>query len=260
MTCYNSPRLTHLGLLNETRVMALQEKTIIEVKDLKKVYKVGTELVFALNGVSLQMRKGEFCAIVGTSGSGKSTLLNMLAGLEPPSKGEISINGQNIVGMTEGQLVSFRRQHIGFVFQSFNLIPSMKAWENVALPLTFRGFAAPVRKKMAIDILCELGLEKHIDHRPQEMSGGQQQRVAIARALVVQPEIVFADEPTGNLDSRTGKEIMELIQRISREKDQTLVMVTHDDRLAAYADRIFRISDGKIIAVEEGQNRHETDQ
>ncbi len=229
-----------------------KKKTVISVKDLYKIYRVGENRVRALNGVSFTIEKGEFCAIVGTSGSGKSTLLNMLAGLEKPTKGEIVIAGEHMETKNENQLVQFRREHIGFIFQSFNLLPSMNALENVAMPLTFQGMSKEKRLKKADEVLELVGLSKHKKHRPTQMSGGQQQRVGIARALVVQPEIIFADEPTGNLDSRTSAEVMALIKKIIREKNQTLVMVTHDDHLAQFADRIFRISDGKIISIENG--------
>lgn len=233
-------------------------KSIIEVEDLRKVYRVGKQPVFALNSVSFSIEKGEFCAIVGTSGSGKSTLLNLLAGLEPASKGSIRINNIITSRLSEKELVEFRRQYIGFIFQSFNLIPSMTAWENVALPLLFRGVSEGRRKKAAIRMLNRLGLRDHIMHKPSELSGGQQQRVGIARALVVKPAIVFADEPTGNLDSVTSREIMDLLREISQESQQTLIMVTHDNSIAAYADRIFRISDGKIIGIEKGTKQNES--
>ncbi|HHU52807.1 MAG TPA: ABC transporter ATP-binding protein [Clostridiaceae bacterium] len=234
-----------------------KQDIVIKVNDLKKVYRVGKQPVFALNGVSFEIERGEFCSIVGTSGSGKSTLLNLLAGLEPPSKGSIFVNNLPIVGLSEKKLVDFRRDQVGFIFQSFNLIQTMTAWENVALPLIFRGTPISKRKKIAIRILHKLGLKTHIYHKPNELSGGQQQRVGIARALVVNPAIVFADEPTGNLDSATSAEIMQLIQQISRENNQTLIMVTHDEHLAQYADRIFRISDGKIIGIEKGSKNYE---
>lgn len=228
------------------------KETVISVKDLYKIYRVGDSKVRALNGVSFTIEKGEFCAIVGTSGSGKSTLLNMLAGLEKPTKGEIVIAGEHMENKNENQLVKFRREHIGFIFQSFNLLPTMNALENIAMPLTFQGMDKAKRLKKAEEVLDLVGLSKHKNHKPTQMSGGQQQRVGIARALVVQPEIIFADEPTGNLDSKTSAEVMNLIKKIIREKNQTLVMVTHDDHLASFADRIFRISDGKIISIEKG--------
>lgn len=233
------------------------DNTIIKVKNLHKLYKVGAQYVHALAGVSFEVERGEFCAIVGTSGSGKSTLLNMLAGLEPPSKGEIIIGNKAIVGLSESDLVKFRRENVGFIFQSFNLIQTMNCIENVALPLTFRGESRAKREKIALRILKSLGLYEHRYHKANELSGGQQQRVGIARALAVKPEIIFADEPTGNLDSKTSMSTMELIRKIVKKQNQTLIMVTHDDNLAQYADRIFRISDGKIIGIEQGSKRYE---
>ncbi len=238
--------------------MADSKKTVIRVEDLYKIYRVGESKVRALNGVSFTIEKGEFCAIVGTSGSGKSTLLNMLAGLEKPTKGKIVIAGEHMETKNENQLVKFRREHIGFIFQSFNLLGTMNALENVAMPLTFQGMPKEKRMKRAEEVLELVGLSKHKNHKPTQMSGGQQQRVGIARALVVQPEIIFADEPTGNLDSKTSAEVMTLIKKIIREKNQTLVMVTHDDHLASFADRIFRISDGKIISIENGSEAETT--
>lgn len=224
---------------------------IIEVKNLFKLYRVGDSVVRALNGVDFSINEGEFCAIVGTSGSGKSTLLNMLAGLEKPTKGEVIISGEHMERLNEDQLVKFRRDHVGFIFQSFHLIGTMNAVENVALPLSFRGEKREVRLKKADKMLDLVNLKKHKKHLPNQMSGGQQQRVGVARALVVDPRIIFADEPTGNLDSHTSKEVMELMQKVVREQKKTLVMVTHDNELAAYADRIFHIIDGKIVKIEE---------
>lgn len=227
------------------------EKTVIDVKNLYKIYRVGDTKVRALNGVSFQIKKGEFCSIVGTSGSGKSTLLNMLAGLEKPTKGEVIIAGDHIEHMKENELVRFRQKHIGFIFQSFNLLGAYDAVENVALPLTFQGVDKAEREKRAREMLKLVGLSKYMDHTPTQMSGGQQQRVGVARALVVAPEIIFADEPTGNLDSNTSAEVMRLMQTVVREKNQTLIMVTHDNHLARFADRIFHIKDGKIESIEE---------
>ena len=224
---------------------------VIEVRDLYKLYRVGDEIVRALDGVNFDICEGEFCAIVGTSGSGKSTLLNMLAGLEKPTKGSVGIAGQHIETLHEDQLVRFRRDHVGFIFQSFHLLGTMNAVENVALPLSFRGIPKDIRLKKADKMLDLVNLKKHKKHLPNQMSGGQQQRVGVARALVVDPKIIFADEPTGNLDSHTSEEVMELMQKVVREQKKTLVMVTHDQHLAAYADRIFHIRDGKILKIEE---------
>ena len=228
-----------------------QAGPVIRVKDLYKIYRIGETKVRALNGVSFTINRGDFCSIVGTSGSGKSTLLNMLAGLEKPTKGEIVIAGEHMERKTENQLVAFRREHIGFIFQSFNLMGTMNAIENVALPLTFQGMDRKSRIRKAEEMLELVGLEKHKKHRPNQMSGGQQQRVGVARALVVEPEIIFADEPTGNLDSNTSVEVMNLMKKLVREKQQTLVMVTHDNYLAGFADLVLRIRDGKIIEIED---------
>ena len=221
---------------------------VIEVKNLYKLYRVGDEVVRALDGVDFNIYKGEFCAIVGTSGSGKSTLLNMLAGLEKPTKGEVIISGEHIEKKNEEELVKFRRDNVGFIFQSFHLLGTMNAVENVALPLSFRGVPKDVRLKKADKML---DLVNHKKHMPNQMSGGQQQRVGVARALVVEPKIIFADEPTGNLDSHTSEEVMELMQQVVRQQKKTLVMVTHDNHLATYADRVFHIRDGKIIKIED---------
>ena len=230
-------------------------KKVIEVKNLYKLYKLGDSAVRALNGVSLEIYEGEFCAIVGTSGSGKSTMLNMLAGLEKPTKGEVIIDGQHIENLKEDELVKYRREKVGFIFQSFQLLGSMNALENVALPLSFRGVPRAERLKKADKMLDLVKLGKHKKHLPNQMSGGQQQRVGVARALVVDPKIIFADEPTGNLDSRTSQEVMALMQQVVREQKKTLVMVTHDDHLAGYADRIFHIIDGKIVKVENNRKK-----
>ena len=232
-------------------------KKMIQVSGLYKIYRVGTTKVYALNGVDFTLNKGEFCAIVGPSGSGKSTLLNMLAGLEKPSRGEIVIAGTHIEKMTERQLVTFRREHVGFIFQSYNLLQTMNAVENVALPLSFRGVAKKEREGKARKFLKLVGLEKQMNHMANEMSGGQQQRVGIARALVVNPQIIFADEPTGNLDSKTTMEVLKLMRRIVREQQQTLIMVTHDNHLASFADKQIHIVDGKITGIEEQHHEEE---
>ncbi len=230
--------------------MGETREPVIQVKNLYKIFRVGNEKVRALNGVDMTIYKGEFCAIVGTSGSGKSTMLNMLAGLEKPTKGEVIISGQHLEKMNENQLVKFRRERVGFIFQSFNLLGTMNAIENVALPLTFRGVDKKTREGKAVKMLKLVGLPKHMKHRPNEMSGGQQQRVGVARALVLDPEIIFADEPTGNLDSNTSAEVLKLMRKVVQEQNQTMVMVTHDNHLAGFADRIFHIIDGKIVKVE----------
>ena len=232
-----------------------KKEPVIEVKNLYKIYRIGQNKVRALNGVDMTIYRGEFCSIVGTSGSGKSTMLNMLAGLEKPTKGTIKIAGKHIEKLSENQLVKFRREKVGFIFQSFNLLGTMNAVENVALPLSFRGVPKRVRLKKASAMLDLVGLKTQKKHRPNQMSGGQQQRVGVARALVVDPEIIFADEPTGNLDSHTSAEVMELMRKVVMEQNKTLVMVTHDNHLATFADRIFHIIDGKIVKVEERDHR-----
>lgn len=226
-------------------------KYAIETRGLHKFYQLGENTVRALNGVDITIEKGIFCSIVGASGSGKSTLLNMLAGLEPPTKGEIIVAGRHIEKLKENQLVRFRRKYVGFIFQSFNLMPTMTALENVALPLSFRGMDAKKRLRMADEMMDLVGLSKYKKNLPSQMSGGQQQRVGVARALVLSPQIIFADEPTGNLDSKTSKEVMALMKSVVVQKGMTLVMVTHDNALAAQADRVIRISDGKVIENEE---------
>ncbi len=235
------------------------DDTVISVKNLYKIYRIGETRVRALNGVSFTIERGNFCAIVGASGSGKSTLLNMLAGLEKPTKGEIVIAGEHMEKKTENQLVAFRREHIGFIFQSFNLMGTMNAVENVALPLTFQGMDKKKRNARAEAMLELVGLTKYKKHKPNQMSGGQQQRVGVARALVVEPEIIFADEPTGNLDSNTSVEVMNLMKKVVREKRQTLVMVTHDNYLAGFADIVLRIKDGRIIEIEDKRGREDSD-
>ena len=224
---------------------------ILEVQNLCKTYGSGEAEVNALNQVSFSVRKGEFIAIIGESGSGKSTLLNIVGGLDNPTSGKVWIDGKDVFSMSEKKLTIFRRQHIGFIFQSYNLLPTLSAVENVALPLTFQGVNRKMRTKRANELLNLVGLATHKKHKPTQMSGGQQQRVGMARALVVEPEIIFADEPTGNLDSVTSEEMMQLMRKVVYQRHQTLVMVTHDDHLASYADRIIRIRDGKVISITE---------
>lgn len=204
-----------------------------------------------MDNINLEIPKGQICCILGTSGSGKSTLLNLMAGLERPTKGSIIIKGKNIERMSENGLAKFRQKYIGFVFQSYNLLPALTALENVSLPLVFRGVGRKARNKRAKELLEQVGLGTHLKHKPNQMSGGQQQRVGIARAFVGNPEIVFADEPTGNLDSKTTVEIMNLIIGLARKNNQTLVIVTHDMNIAKYADRIIYILDGNIEKIED---------
>ena len=227
----------------------MEQKPIITLRDVTKVYHVGSVDVHALRGVDLTVAPGELCCIIGRSGSGKSTLLNLLAGLEPATSGEIIIANKHLERMNQSELILFRQKHVGFIFQSFNLMPYYTALENVAFPLSFRGVPKPVRLRRAKEALKTVGLESHMKHKPSQMSGGQQQRVGIARALVTDPEIIFADEPTGNLDSNTSDEVMHAICKTVREKGKTLIMVTHDPNMAEFADKIINILDGKIIDI-----------
>lgn len=219
---------------------------IIHTVNLCKVYAVGKERVVALNDVSISIEKGEFCCIVGQSGSGKSTLLNQLAGLEKPTRGKVFIGSHEISAMTEDELAKFRQAHLGFIFQSYNLLPTMTAAENVALPLMFKGISRSRRLAMARKELKNMGLGGRAEHMPTEMSGGQQQRVGIARAFVSKPRVIFADEPTGNLDSITSKQVLYRMLQISKQMGTTFVMVTHEPELASCADRIITILDGKV--------------
>ncbi len=221
---------------------------MIHVRDVRKVYLVGKEKVVAVEHVSLEVRRGEICCILGPSGSGKSTLLNLMAGLERPSRGSITLAGADVTGFSEKQWALFRQKNIGFIFQSYNLMPAMTAVENVALPLAFRGMDRRRREKIAARMLKAVGLGGRLRHRPTQMSGGQQQRVGIARAFVSRPEVVFADEPTGNLDSKTGRSVMELMVAMAKKYGETLVVVTHDPEIAKYADRVVTIRDGVVVS------------
>ena len=232
-------------------------KTVIEVRDAKKIYRMGQEKIRAVDGVSFTVEEGEFCCLLGTSGSGKSTLLNLMAGIEKLTKGEIIIKGKSIGKMNENKLAKFRQDYLGFVFQSYNLIGSMTALENVEFPLVFKRVPASKRRKQAAEMLKNVGLKGRMQHKPKEMSGGQQQRVGIARAFVAKPAIVFADEPTGNLDSKTTIEVMDMLKAMARKNKQTVVMVTHDKKLTEYADKIINILDGKIESIEYQDNPKE---
>lgn len=225
-------------------------ENIITIKDLKKVYRMGQEKVYALNGIDLEVKKGEICCLFGTSGSGKSTLLNMVAGLEKPTRGSVVIKGTHIEKLNENELAKFRQKYIGFIFQSYNLLPNLTALENVTLPLMFKGYSKRARNKEALEMLKAVGLENRINHKPSQMSGGQQQRVSIARAFVEKPEIILADEPTGNLDSKTTIEIMDLIAGMAKKYGQTILLVSHDTEASAYADRIVYLRDGVIEKIE----------
>ncbi len=216
---------------------------------------MGEEKIVALDHMDLEIEKGEICCLFGTSGSGKSTLLNMLAGLEKPTKGTIKIKNIHIERLNEEQLAIFRQKYIGFVFQSYNLIPSLTALENVALPLVFQGVPKKERNKRAKEMLEAVGLGDRLRHKPKEMSGGQQQRVSIARAFVSRPKILFADEPTGNLDTHTTLEVMGIITHIAKELDQTLIIVSHDPEIAGYAHKIITIRDGNIYRIEKNTDK-----
>ncbi|PST48851.1 macrolide ABC transporter ATP-binding protein [Bifidobacterium callitrichos] len=220
---------------------------MIEVRHLRKEYPAADETVVALDDIDLTIPRGQICCIYGESGSGKSTLLNQLAGMEKPTRGGVRIGGVIVSALDERELAAFRQRHLGFVFQSYNLLPNLNAVENVAMPLMFRGVPKERREAAARGILKRVGLGKRLTHYPTQMSGGQQQRVGIARAFVAKPEVVFADEPTGNLDSKTKVDVMEMICSFARDLDQTIVLVTHDDNMAQYADRIVTLLDGRVI-------------
>ena len=228
---------------------------LIEVKNIRKVYRMGEEKVVALDDVSLDIYRGEVVCFLGASGSGKSTFLNMTAGLEKPTKGEIYIGGIPIHKLNEENVTLFRQKNIGFIFQAFHLMPMFTAVENVSLPLIFRGVDKKKRDKMARETLATVGLAGYENRKPTQMSGGQQQRVGIARALVGNPKIIFADEPTGNLDSHTSREVMEIMMAKVREFNRTFIIVTHDRKIADYADRIVTIQDGNILSIETNQDR-----
>ena len=222
---------------------------MVETKNLRKVYRTGDEKVVALDNIDLTIEQGQVCCILGTSGSGKSTLLNQLAGLEKPTRGTVKIKGELISKMSEKQLAVFRQKHIGFVFQSYNLIQGMTAVENVAMPLMFRRVSRKKREEAAREMLKQVGLGERMDHRPNEMSGGQQQRVGIARAFVTNPEVVFADEPTGNLDQDTALEVFDCLVKTAKAKGTAVVIVTHDLQIASRCDRVLRLAAGVIKEV-----------
>ena len=223
---------------------------VIQVRGLRKEYRLADDTVVALKRIDLDIMAGEVCCIFGTSGSGKSTLLNQLAGLEKPTRGCVYIAGAPISRMNENELAAFRQKYLGFIFQAYNLLPALTATENVALPLAFRGMPKRKREALARKMLARVGLGSRADHFPSQMSGGQQQRVGIARAFVTRPRVMFADEPTGNLDSKTTAEVMQMICGFARAHGQTIVLVTHDPNMAAYADRIVTLIDGLIVSDE----------
>ena len=220
---------------------------IIRLEDVWKTYEMGDVKVNALQGVSMMIKDGEFVAIMGPSGSGKSTMMNMVGALDIPTKGRIYLDRKNIAHLHESDLAQIRGRRIGFIFQQFNLIPTLSALENVMLPMAFQGKPLEERKKRAAKLLGMVGLGDRLDHKPTELSGGQQQRVAIARALSNDPEVVLADEPTGNLDSVTGEKFMSFLCELNRKEGKTIIMVTHDEDTAKYADRTEYLKDGKII-------------
>ena len=219
--------------------------TILQTKDLKKYYGSGDTQVKALDGVDLSVEQGEFVAIVGTSGSGKSTLLHMLGGLDRPTSGTVTVDGKDIFALKDEALTIFRRRKIGFVFQSYNLVPVLSVWENIILPIQLDG--NKVDMDYVKEVIATLGLEKKLQNLPNQLSGGQQQRVAIARALAAKPAILLADEPTGNLDSRTSQDVLSLMKVTGQKFAQTMVMITHNEEIAQMADRIVRIEDGRIV-------------
>lgn len=222
----------------------------LEIQQIKKHFGEGESRVDVLRGIDISIEKGEICVLLGPSGSGKSTLLNIIGGIETPDSGKITIHGETIGEMNEKNLTLYRRKHLGYIFQMYNLIPNLNIKENVEVGAYLSDNPLDVD-----DLLKTLGLYEHRHKLPNQLSGGQQQRVSIGRALMNSPSIVLADEPTGNLDSHTSAEVMELIRKIIHEQNQTLVMVTHDDHLAGFADRIFRISDGKIVSIEAGREQ-----
>ena len=220
--------------------------TILETKNLIKIYGSGSNEVHALDDMSIRVEEGEFVSVVGTSGSGKSTLLNMIGGLDRPTSGSVTVRGKELFTMKDEALTIFRRRNIGFVFQNYNLVPVLNVYENIALPIELDG--GKPDSAFLDEIIGALGLEKKLDNMPNQLSGGQQQRVAIARALSTKPAIVLADEPTGNLDSKTSMDVLLLMQSVSRQFHQTTIMITHNEEIAQMADRIIRIEDGKVSA------------
>lgn len=219
---------------------------LIKIRDLTKIYKLGGEKIHALDGINIDIDKGEIVCLLGTSGSGKSTLLNAIAGLEKPTAGSINIGGIHIEKLTEDQVTTFRRRNIGFVFQSYNLLSTQTALENVVMGMVFKGIDKEEREKKGKEILKAVGLASRMYHKPNQLSGGQQQRVSIARAFVDNPKIIFADEPTGNLDSKTTVEILQLMHDLVKENKQTMIVVSHDEEVMEFSDRTFHMQDGQI--------------
>jgi len=224
----------------------MPKEEIITLKDVAKYYQLGSELIKAVDGVDITINKGDFVAIVGPSGSGKSTTMNMVGALDIPSKGSIYLDKINIAHLHESELAQIRGRKIGFVFQTFNLVPTLTASENVMLPMVFQGVPLRERKIRATALLEKIGLGHRLDHLPSELSGGERQRVAISRALANDPEVILADEPTGNLDSKRGEEVIEMFNKLSKE-GKTIILVTHDNEMAKHADKIYKLKDGKIV-------------
>lgn len=230
-----------------------QNITLLNLENVWKIYKMGEVEVPALKGITIKIKKGDFIAIIGASGSGKSTMMNLIGCLDIPSKGRILLKDRDISQLSESDLASFRGKTIGFIFQQYNLIPTMSAFQNVMLPLEFQEIDDKIASKRSLDILRFVGLEDKIDYLPTQLSGGQQQRVSIARCLATDPEIILADEPTGALDSVTGKNIIEMLYKFWQDEGKTIIMVTHDQNLAKYAHTIIELKDGKIIKTQNNQ-------
>jgi len=226
---------------------------IIKIKELKREFTVGSELVRALKGVDVSINKNEYVAMMGPSGSGKSTLMNLLGCLDTPTSGAYNLNGTDVSSLEDNDLARIRNKEIGFIFQTFNLLPRLTALENVALPLVYAGYSKEQRNEKAVEVLAKVGLADRMDHKPNQLSGGQRQRVAVARALVNDPSIILADEPTGNLDSKTSLDIMRLFQEI-HQMGNTLIVVTHEEEVAFHAHRILRLRDGLVEADEKNRN------
>jgi putative ABC transport system ATP-binding protein len=227
-----------------------REDIVIWIRDLHKIYKMGTNEVHALDGVSVAVRRGEILSIMGPSGSGKSTLMNILGCLDQPTRGYYALDGKDVSKMSDDELAAVRNRKVGFVFQSFNLLPRTTALDNVILPLVYAGTSLRQRRERAEEVLEAVGLGDRLDHMPNELSGGQQQRVAIARALVNEPAIILADEPTGNLDSRSGEEVMAILQSLNRDRGITILLVSHDPRISHHGERIIHLFDGKVTEEE----------
>jgi|TARA_B100001971_G_scaffold165190_1_gene155746 putative ABC transport system ATP-binding protein len=226
--------------------MTAKKEEIIKLKDVAKYYHLGDETIKAVDGIDITINKGDFIAIVGPSGSGKSTAMNMVGALDIPSKGNIFLDDRNIAHLHESELAQIRGRKIGFVFQTFNLIPTLTAIENVMLPMVFQGVLFEERRERAAELLGKVGMGHRLDHLPSELSGGERQRVALSRALANDPEVILADEPTGNLDSKRGEEVAEMFHKLSDE-GKTIILVTHDDEIASHADKIYKLKDGKIV-------------